>query len=51
MKIDDRRNLRAFADTMNMKIEGPDMGSWQENLPNRSTIENGVADSSKWLKQ
>ena len=27
------------------------MGSWEENLPNKSTIEKAVADSSKWLKQ
>ena len=33
------------------EIERPDMGSWQEILPNRNAIEKGVADSSKWLIQ
>ena len=36
---------------MTTEIEGPDMGSWWENLPNRSIIKKGVADSNKWLKQ
>ena len=36
---------------MTTEMEMPDMGSWLENLTNRSTIEKGVADSSKWLIQ
>ena len=32
---------------MTAEIEGPDMGSWQENLPNKSTIEKGEGDYSK----
>ena len=36
---------------MTTQIEEPDMGSWQENLTNRSAIEKGVADPSKWLIQ
>ena len=32
---------------MTTEIEGPDMGSWLENLLNSSTGEKGVADFSK----
>ena len=32
---------------MTTEVEGPDMGSWLENLLNRSTGEKGVADFSK----
>ena len=34
---------------MPTQIEGSDMGSWYENLTNRSTREKGVVDSSKRL--
>ena len=46
-----QKYLRGVADTLITEKEGPDMGSWSENLPNRSRIEEGVADSSKWLIQ
>ena len=33
---------------MTTDIEGPNIGGWLEKLPNGSTREKGVADSSKW---
>ena len=34
-----------------MEKEGPGMGSWQENLPSKSTREKGAAEIQQYNKE